>query len=82
MGADRYNERQNMREARQPTRVPPWEIVALDAEGNEFYRTEAFDTEEEARAEAEELNEGGIPERLQKLVDGTIDRFEPVRREK
>ena len=36
--------------------VPPWELAALDSEGNELYRTEYFKTEGGARAAASSLN--------------------------
>ena len=72
MGADRYRERHNMQEARQETPTPDWELAALDADGNELYRTEYVDTE----AEAEELIEEIDPADH----DG-VDRFEAVRTE-
>lgn len=57
-----YNERQNMRAAAQPVRVPPWELVALDADGNELYRTEYADTKAEAELLVTELNSSNGPD--------------------
>ncbi len=77
MGVDRYHERQNMKEAAN------WdysrythELVALDAGGEEVYRTEAFTSEEEAQAAADALN-GDIPDD----IDDSVERFEPAERE-
>ena len=56
MGADRYRERQNMKEARHVESLYSYELVALDEEGEEVYRTEAFHTEEEARKAACDAN--------------------------
>lgn len=77
MGADRYNERQNMKDAQQETRTPPWELAALDATGAELYRTEYFEDRDAAASHAKDLNDGGIPSRL----DDDIARFEPRRSE-
>jgi hypothetical protein len=35
---------------------PPYELAALDEDGNELYRTEFYDTREEAATNAAELN--------------------------
>jgi hypothetical protein len=64
MGADRYREAQNMKEAqRDPLYEYDYELAALDSDGNEVYRTEAFHTEREAQEHACELN-GDIPDRI------------------
>lgn len=57
--------------------VPPWELAAFDAEGNELYRTEGFETREAALKSAGKANSstGEYP-----LPDG-VARFEPVKRE-
>lgn len=49
MGADRYRERQNMREATREPRRPLWEVVAVDDEGNILYGTEFATSEKEAQ---------------------------------
>ena len=56
MGADSYNERQNMREARANTPEPNFDIIAEGFDGEELYETESAWTEEEARTTAGELN--------------------------
>jgi len=78
MGADRYNERQNMKEARQETRTPPWELAALDDEGNELYRTEYQESKEEAVQAAAELNSSN-PE-TPEMPEG-VAQFKPVETE-
>ena len=55
MGADRYNERQTMKEARH-VKEPNYEVIAEDNEGNELYVTDSADSEETAREIAAELN--------------------------
>ena len=55
MGADRYNERQNMKEARH-VKEPNYDVIAEDDEGNELYVTDSADTEEAAREIAAEIN--------------------------
>ena len=62
MGADRYNERQNMKEARH-VKEPNYDVIAEDDEGNELYVTESADTKEAARDTAAELNsaQDGFP---------------------
>lgn len=57
MGEDMHRERQNMKEARQETRTPPWELAAYDEYGEELYRTEYFESQEEAVQEAIDLTE-------------------------
>jgi len=56
--ASMAQERKHMREMRQLDRQPspPWELAALDEDGNEVYRTEYADSEEEARRMAEEAD--------------------------
>lgn len=56
MGADMYNERQNMREARAATPEPNFDIIAEGFDGQELYETDSAWTEEEARQTAAELN--------------------------
>jgi hypothetical protein len=64
MGADRHREVQNMKESRQdPLYEFSYELAALDRDGEEVYRTEAFHTEEEAQDHACELN-SEIPDRI------------------
>jgi hypothetical protein len=76
MGADRYNERQNMRAAsRDGTPAYTHELAALDADGDELYRTEGFFSEEAAAEAAAELNES-IPSRIEE----NVARFEAVER--
>jgi len=55
MGADRYNERQNMKEARH-VKEPNYDVIAVDEEGNELYETDSADTEEAAEESVTELN--------------------------
>ena len=55
MGADRYNERQNMKEARH-VKEPNYDVIAVDEEGNELYVTDSTDTEEAAEEIAAEIN--------------------------
>lgn len=56
--ASMAQERQHMREMRQLDNQPkpPWELAAMDFEGEELYRTEYFDTHEAAVDAACELN--------------------------
>ena len=56
MGADSYNERQNMQEARAATPEPAYDVIAEDFDGEELYETDSAWTEEEARTLAGELN--------------------------
>lgn len=56
MGADRYRERQKMKQANQDTPTPDWELAALDADGNELYRTEYANSEEEAEQLVDEID--------------------------
>lgn len=77
MAGQSRQELDNMRRAHAPTPTLPWELAALDADGNELYRTEGFANEDLARQEADMLNEGGIPDR----IDDEVARFEAVERE-
>jgi hypothetical protein len=77
MGADRYRERENMKEARQPVHTPEWELRALNQNGRELYRTESFDSHEDAHESAQELNEGELPDN----IDDSVAMFEPVRKD-
>lgn len=65
-------ERKHMREMRHLDRQPspPWELAALDKDGNELYRTNSFDTREEAQAEADVFE-----------APDEVDRFEPRRKD-
>jgi len=78
--ASMAQERQHMREMRQLDRQPspPWELAAMDFEGEEMYRTEYADTKEEAVQMAAELNSSDpdTPE----LPEG-VARFKPVETE-
>ena len=56
MGADRYNERQNMKEAQHFDPLFKYDVIAVDFDGNKLYETESCATEEEARDTAAELN--------------------------
>jgi hypothetical protein len=76
MGVDRYRERQNMAAASHKTRTPPWELAALDMNGEELYRTEHQDSKEEAVQAAARLNSSdpNTPE-----LPENVARFKPVR---
>lgn len=78
MGADRYREVQNMKESRQPTHTPPWELAAVSADGEELYRTEYQPSKDAAVREAARLNSSDpdTPD----CPDG-VARFKPVRTE-
>jgi len=79
MGADRYNERQNMKEARHAS-GPGYthELAAMDDDGNELYRTEGFHSFEDARDAAAEANSSTLgSDRL----DDDVARFKPVEKE-
>jgi len=78
MGADRHREAQHMKEMRQEPRTPPWELAAMDSEGNEMYRTEYQESKEEAVQAAAELNSSDpdTPD----LPEG-VARFKPVNTE-
>jgi len=58
-------------------RRKPWELAALDRDGNELYRTEYFESEADAKQEARMLNEGELPDRL----DNEVVYFKAVKRE-
>lgn len=47
---------QEMKQARQETHTPDWELAALDADGNQLYRTEYADTEAEAQQVADSID--------------------------
>ena len=67
MGADRYNERQNMKEARH-VKEPNYDVIAEDDEGNELYVTDSADTEEAAREIAAEINSAGWLDEVREKV--------------
>lgn len=54
MAQEYHRELENMRE--RDTRTPPWELAALDTDGNELYRTEYAHSEEEAQRMADEAD--------------------------
>ena len=56
----------------------PWELAAIDADGNELYRTEGFATEEEAQADCDAFDEGAAY--WVDNIDCEVDHFEPRRR--
>ena len=53
-------ERKHMRDMRQmgSQDAPPWEMAALDQDGNELYRTGSFRCKEEAQQECDAFDKG------------------------
>lgn len=76
--ASMATERKKMREAQKEQPTPPWELVALDDEGAELYRTGSFYTREEARADADAFDEGTAY--WTKNISDEVDSFEPRKR--
>jgi hypothetical protein len=68
-----HQELDNMRQ--RETRTPPWELVAFDADGNELYRTEYFESREEAQADADAFDKGDAY--WVENISDEVDHFEP-----
>jgi|APHM01.1.fsa_nt_gi hypothetical protein len=58
---------------------PPLELVALDGDGEELYRTESFDSREEAQEVCDTFDEGSAY--WTESIPDKVDRFEPRRKE-
>lgn len=73
MGADRYNERQNMAASKQIDE-PQYDIIAVDSNGEELYETASAWTEDEAVEETEDHNQSAkLP---METAEGVVVRFE------
>jgi hypothetical protein len=57
----------------------PWEVVALDVHGNELYRTESFETREEAQANCDTFDAG--TESWTDNIPSHVAGFEPRKKE-
>jgi len=70
-----------LRATEHPTDVqtPPWELAALDANGNELYRTEYYDSREEAQADADAFSDGSAY--WTDNVKDEVKKFEPRKTE-
>lgn len=77
MAQEYHRELDNMRQREMYTH--PWELAAVDADGNELYRTEPQESREDAVAEAEVLNTELSNGELEDL-DDEVDHFEPAER--